>query len=191
MTELHSLISSFSYIAIFVLMFTNGVINFPSSQFLYLVCGYFISTGHLVFASTVIVGTLGNTLGNITAFLLIKKYGEPFARKLFMLDEAKFKKIYSALHSTFEDKGMIWLLLGKITPSIKAFIPMIAGLAKTEPKITSLIFFVGSLIWAIIVTSIGYFFGEHISLTSLTAVSLTVGTIIIFVVYKKVYKKIN
>lgn len=191
MSDLHSLISSFSYVAIFILMFTNGVANFPSSQFLYLICGYFVSTGHLAFAPTIIIGTIGNTLGNITTFLLIKKYGEPLAQKLFMLDEKKFKKIHSALHSTFEDKGMLWLFLGKITPSIKAFIPTVAGLANTDTKITSLIFFVGSLVWAVIVTSIGYLFGEHISLTSLTAVSLTVGLIIIFVVYKKVYTKIH
>ncbi len=190
MTDLHSLISTFSYIAIFILMFTNGVGNFPSSQFLYLVCGYFVSTGNLLFLPTIIIGTTANTLGNITTFLLIKKYGESFARKLFMLDEKKFNKIYSALHSTFQDKGLWWLFLGKLTPSIKAFVPMVAGLANTENKITSFIFLVGSLIWAIMVTSIGYFFGEHISLTSLTAVSLTVGSIIIFVVYKKVYKNL-
>lgn len=171
-------------------MFTNGVGNFPSSQFLYLICGYFISTGNLLFVPTILVGTIGNALGNITTFFLIKKYGESFARKLFMLDEEKFRKIYSALHSTFQDKGLWWLFLGKLTPSIKAFVPMVAGLANTESKITSLIFFVGSLLWAIMVTSIGYFFGEHISLTSLTAVSLTVGSIIIFIVYKKVYKNL-
>ncbi len=190
MTDLHSLISTFSYIAIFILMFTNGVGNFPSSQFLYLVCGYFVSTGNLLFLPTIIIGTTANTLGNITTFLLIKKYGESFARKLFMLDEKTFSKIHSALHSTFQDKGLWWLFLGKLTPSIKAFVPMIAGLANTENKITSFIFLIGSLIWAIMITSIGYFFGEHISLTSLTAVSLTVGSIIIFIVYKKVYKKL-
>ena len=191
MLDLHTIISNFSYLAIFILMLTNGTVNFPSSQLLYIVCGYFISTGSLLFIPTIIAGTLGNTIGNIITFLLVKKYEHSFARKLLMMDERTFLKIHSALHTTFINRGMWYIFFGKLIPSVKAFIPIVAGLANTQTKITSFIFFIASLIWATGITTLGFFFGEHITLTSFTTVSLLIGSIIIFIVYKKISKKIS
>ncbi len=187
--DLHSLISSFSYLAIFFLMLANGVGNFPSSQLLYIIAGYFVSTGNLLFVPTIIAGALGNTIGNIITFSLVKKYDKPFARKLLMLDEATFNKIHAALHETFSRRGMIWIFLGKLTPSVKAFIPIVAGLANTGMKLTSLIFLIASFIWAAAITTLGYFFGEHVTLQSFAAVSLGLGAIIAFIIYKNLKKK--
>ncbi|MEI6810622.1 MAG: VTT domain-containing protein [Candidatus Nomurabacteria bacterium] len=187
--DLHLIISSGSYLAIFVLMLTNGIANLPSSQLLYLIAGYFIATGNLLFIPTIIIGALGNTIGNIITFLLIRKYEKPLARKLLMLNEETFNKIHSALHTTFTHRGMWWIFLGKLTPSIKAFIPIVAGLASTPIKLTSFIFLSASLLWAILLTSLGFYFGEHVTLQSFTAISLTIGGIIIFVVYKNLKKK--
>jgi membrane protein DedA with SNARE-associated domain len=189
--DLHTFVSHFSYIAIFFLMVANGAVNFPSSQFLYIICGYFISTGSLLFIPTVFIGALGNTIGNIVIFLLIKKYDKPLARKLLMMNEATFTKIHSSLHSTFSRRGMWYIFIGKLIPSVKAFIPIVAGLANTRTKITAFVFLISSAIWAIMITSIGYFFGEHVSLTSLSGVSLLIGLIVIFFVYKTYTKQTN
>ncbi len=185
MPDLHFLITSFSYVAIFLLMVTNGAVNLPSSQFLYIICGYFIASSSLLFVPTIIVGALGNALGNIITFLLIKKYDKPLARTLLMVDEPTFTKIHGALHSTFSRRGMWYIFVGKCIPSIKAFIPIVAGLAHTPTRITAFIFLIASFLWASILTSIGYYFGEHVSLTSISGVSLLIGVIVIFFVYKK------
>lgn len=191
MPDLHFLISNFSYVAIFVLMLTNGVLNFPSSQFLYAICGYFVSTGSLLFFPTIIIGALGNSIGNSITFLLIKKYDKPLARKLLMLDVATFEKVHSALHATFTRRGMWWIFFGKLIPSIKAFIPIVAGLANTKTKVTIFVFVVASLIWATMITSIGYYFGEQVNFKSITTVSLLVAAVVIFFVYKTFSKKIS
>lgn len=172
-------------------MITNGVANLPSSQLLYILCGYFVSTGNLLFIPTVIVGALGNTIGNTITFLLVKKYEHSFARKLLMMDELTFSKVHTALHSTFTKRGLWYIFIGKLTPSVKAFIPIVAGLADTKTKITSFIFLIASLIWATAITSLGYFFGEQITLKSFAAVSLLVGVIIIFIIYKNISKKLD
>jgi membrane protein DedA with SNARE-associated domain len=188
--DLHSLILSFSYVAIFLLMIANGAVNLPSSQFLYIICGYFISTGSLLFIPTIIAGTLGNTIGNIITFILIKKYDRPLAQKLLMVDEATFTKIHGALHNTFSRKGMWWIFLGKLTPSVKAFVPIVAGLANTKTKLTSFIFLIASLLWSVGITSIGYFFGEHITFKSFTIVSILVGGTILYIVYRSIKKQL-
>lgn len=166
-------------------MVANGAINFPSSQFLYVICGYLVSTGTLLFIPTVIVGALGNAIGNTISFLLVKKYGEPLARKLLVMDKQTFTKVHGALHDTFSKRGMGWLFIGKLIPSIKAFIPVVAGLAETSTIPTITIFTIASLIWACAVTSLGFYFGEHVSFSSISSVSLIIALIVVFVVYKK------
>jgi membrane protein DedA with SNARE-associated domain len=188
--DLHTFISSFSYLAIFILMLTNGISNLPSSQLLYVISGYFVSTGNLLFIPTIIAGALGNTLGNIITFLLIKKYDKKLARKLLMVDEVTFHKIHSALHSTFTRRGMWWIFLGKLTPSVKAFVPIVAGLARTKLPLTSFLFLLASTLWAIGITTIGYYFGEHVSFTSFATVSLLIGGTMLFIVYRNISKKL-
>ena len=189
MPDLHFLVSNFSYVAIFILMLTNGVVNFPSSQFLYAICGYFVSTGSLLFVPTIIIGALGNTIGNSITFLLIKKYEHSLARKLLMMDEQTFAKVHTALHATFTRRGMWYIFIGKLIPSVKAFIPILAGLAHTRAKITVCIFLVASIIWAAMITSLGYFFGQHVNFGSITAVSLILSCIVIFFIYKTYSKQ--
>jgi len=169
-------------------MLANGATNFPSSQFLYVICGYFVSTGSLLFIPTVIAGALGNTLGNVITFLLIKKYDKPLARKLLMSDEVTFTKIHDALHKLFTRHGMWYIFVGKLIPSIKAFIPVVAGIANTKTKITAIIFLVASTIWAIALTTVGYYFGQYASLASLSSVSLLIAIVVIFFLYRA-YRK--
>ena len=189
--DLHGLISSGSYISIFLLMTANGIINFPSSQILYLIVGYFVSAGKLGFWQTVIAGTLGNTIGNIVAFLLIKKYEGPLARKLLMLPQEQFTKIHKALHETFSEKGMWWLFVGKLTPSVKAFVPVVAGLAHTRTNLTVFIFLLASALWSTGIIYLGYAFGEHVTLSKFLTVSFIIGAIVIFILYKKISKKLD
>jgi membrane protein DedA with SNARE-associated domain len=189
--DLHSLITSGSYVAIFLLMVGNGIVNLPSSQILYLVVGYLVATSGLSFTWSVIAGALGNTLGNIITYLLVKKYEHPLARKLLMMNEATFTKVHAALHETFSRKGMWWLFIGKLTPSVKAFVPIVAGLAGTEKVSTSLIFLVASFMWATGVIYLGYAFGEHVSLSSFLSVSLLIGFTILFILYRNISKKLE
>jgi membrane-associated protein len=187
--DIHSLIISGSYAAIFLLMISNGIINFPSSQILYIIVGYFVGTKVLLFIPAVIAGALGNAIGNIITYELIRKYEHPLARKLLMLDEATFNKIHGALSETFSHKGMWWIFFGKLVPSIKSFIPIVAGLASTPRKLTYLVFLSASFIWATGIITLGYFFGEHINLKSFSIVSLIVGLTILYIVYKNLKKK--
>lgn len=187
--EIEALISSYSYIGIFLLMMLNGIVNFPSSQILYLVTGFFISRGDLLFLPVVIVGAVGNTIGNIIAFLLVKKYGEDFARKILMIDKATFEKVYHPLHNNLKDKGLFWIFVGKIIPSIKAFVPVVSGLAKTKTLSTAIIFFFASLIWAFALNGIGFYFGESFSFEYFYAISFFIAVVVVFIFYKKVLKR--
>jgi membrane protein DedA with SNARE-associated domain len=188
--DFHSLITSGSYTAIFFLMIANGTVNFPSSQVLYLVVGYFVGIGKLSFLPAVISGALGNTVGNAITFLLIRRYGHSLAHKLLMMEETTFKKLHAALHETFSKKGMWWLFVGKLTPSVKAFIPVVAGLGDTRTDQTLFIFLAASFAWACGVIYLGYTFGEHVSLSSFLTVSFLVGITVVYLIYRRISKKL-
>lgn len=188
--DLHELILSGTYASIFLLMIANGVINFPSSQVLYLLVGYFVSRGDVSFAGAVASGAVGNTIGNIITLLLVRKYEHPLARKLLMMNEATFTKIHGALSDAFSKRGIWWLFLAKLTPSVKAFVPVVAGLARTPLALTSFIFLAASFVWATGVIYLGYAFGEHVSLSSFLGVSFLIGVIIVYILYKKISKKL-
>ncbi len=189
--DFHTLIASGTYMAIFLFMIANGIINFPSSQVLYLIVGYFVSAEKLHFIPAIAVGALGNTLGNIIAFLLIKKYGHTLAHKILIMQESVFKKVHAALYETFSKRGLWWLFVGKLTPSVKAFIPVVAGLADTPTLLTSFLFLLASIVWAVAITYIGYTFGEHVSISSFLAVSFIIGASFIFVLYRNISKKLS
>lgn len=106
-----------------------------------------------------------------------------------MVDEATFTKIHSTLHTTFSRNGMWWIFLGKLIPSVKAFIPIVAGLADTKTKVTAFVFLLASILWAIMITTIGYYFGQYVSLASFSTVSFLIACVIIAIIYKKYWSK--
>ena len=168
-------------------MVLNGAINIPSSQILYLIAGYFVAVGKLSFIPTIIVGTLGNTLGNFITYKLVYIYGKPIVKKLLYVKDDTLAK----MHNEFENKGLWWLLVGKLVPSIKTLVPTIAGLSKIKFSHALAVFFAGSTVWSILVTYIGYTFGEQITFKGYTITMSIVGLIMVFIAYKKFIAKNN
>lgn len=111
----------------------------------------------------IIFGSLGNTLGNFILYYLIYTKSNFFTLKLKTLLNINDNKL-NIYTDKIKKHSFVWLLLGKLTPSVKVFIPFVAAILKINPMISALIFFLGSLVWASILVSIGYFFGEKVSL---------------------------
>ncbi len=179
--DLHSLISTFSYLAIFLLLIVNGAVNFPSSQIIYLIAGYFIATGKLSFIPTIISGSIGNIIGNLITYFLVYKYGKVIVTKYLYIKE----DILNKMHKEFEGRGLIFLYIGKLTPSLKVFIPSVAGLSKIKYSHALFLFSITSIIWSSAIVYIGYLFGEHITFKNYSITMGIVGIVIAFIAYKK------
>ena len=155
-------------------------------QILYLIVGYFVATGKLSFLPAMIFGSVGNAIGNFIIYSLVYKYGKQIATKYLYVKEETLTK----LHKEFEGKGLWFLYIGKLTPSIKVFIPTVAGLSKiTRPHAVSL-FLITSLIWSSIIIYLGFLFGEQITFENYFTVMGIVGIIIAIFAYIK-YQKIK
>ena len=154
------------YIIIFISIFINGLINFPSSQVIYIFAGYLISVhSNISIIATIVVGGIANALSNLILHLIIKKHHNkiiPFLNRFTKIDDEtiEFYKQRAI------EKGFFWLAIGKSLPSIKVYIPIITGLIQMRNSKSFLIFLLGSISWASIFILSGYYFGKNFSFTN-------------------------
>jgi membrane protein DedA with SNARE-associated domain len=139
-------------------MIANGVVSFPSSQVLYIIVGYFVGTGTLSFFPALIIGALGNVIGNIFLYELVRAKGVRVVRT--MLGLPLRDKTLIDLERVFKKRGLIFLFIGKLIPAVKVFVPIVGGISRTPRFIFSTLMFVSSLIWASAFIAIGFIFGK-------------------------------
>ncbi len=152
-------ITKFSYTGIFFFM-TLESLNIPiPSEVVMTFSGFLVSFGKLNFYLVVLVGTLGNLLGSVLSYY-IGTLGDDFLEKygkyLFIS-----KKDLNTAHSWFLKYGDITILVSRFLPVFRTFISFPAGIARMNFKKFLLYTFIGSLIWAIVLTYIGFLFGAH------------------------------
>lgn len=162
---IEEIIISFSYFAIILLMTSNGVTGFPSSQIIYIISGWFAYQGSLFLLPIILIGALGHTIGNLIQYELAKRkgleYSVKFIKYLFPLNDPilEVKKVIIA----FKKKSILLLIIGKLVNPLKIFISIPAGISKMNIFIFLPIVYITSAIWAIIFTLIGYYFGKSYS----------------------------
>lgn len=172
------------YITIFVTLFLNGLTNLPSSQIIYLTLGYLININSFNFYIAVLLGAFGNTVGNLILYRLIYNNSDLLNSKLAKTLNIN-NEILEKYNSYFKNKWWGWLILGKLTPSIKVLVPIICGLSKTSFYRATVIFFTGSLLWAMAVTYLGFYFGKESSLLEFYLIVTFVYVVIGIFVYRK------
>lgn len=181
MIDLEHVILAFSYLGIGGLMILNGFISFPSSQILYILCGYFISTGFLAIAPTTLVGTIGNTIGNIILYEVVRRHGVGYLERFHIFRRNDMKKVEIA----FRKKGPWFLFLAKLLPAIKVFAPIPPAIGKMHRGVFIPIIFFSSLIWSWIFLAIGYFFGKGAQTwKSYGVILMVIAVIVLYIFYR-------
>lgn len=178
---IEQIIISSSYLGIFLLMIANGVLGFPSSQVLYIICGFFIFTGDLILMPVIFIGALGNTIGNIIIYELVRRKGLKYIAKWGVFPE----KIISKVQNVFIKKGIWFVFIGKLTPALKVFVPISAGIAKMNRISYGVAVAVASTIWTLPFLAIGYYFGKSSDVFSKYAlILLGFAVLVAWVFYK-------
>jgi len=170
------------------MMIANGVISFPSSQILYIITGYFIFTGDLHIALVVFCGALGNTIGCIILYEATRQKGLDYILKWKIFPQKKIQKIIQKITVALHKKGLWFLFVGKFLPTIKVFIPIVAGIGNTRRELFIPLMFISSIIWTAPFLTIGYYFGKSSDLFGKYAVVMIFITVVIVGLF---YKYIN
>ncbi len=189
---IEQVVISLSYFGIFLLMILNGVISFPSSQILYIITGYFIFTGNISLIPVVIVGALGNTIGNIILYEIVRAKGVKFieiiAIKLYKIQKQTFEKNLAKVQIAFQKKGAWFVFIGKLLPALKVLVPIPAGLAKMSRVLYITIIFISSMLWTLPFITIGYYFGKSSDMFGKYAFALILVALVVLAIF---YKYIN
>ena len=179
--SLEEILLTFTYLAILVLMTTNGAVSFPSSQILYIIAGYFVSTGDLNLSLVLLIGALGNTIGNIILYEVVRYKGLEYVVKWKLFHKETILKV----QYVFEKYGAPFLFVGKLLPALKVVVPICAGVMKMKRYIYIPIIFVSSFLWACVFVALGYFFGKGTDIYGTYVPVLIVIAVVVAVVFYK------
>ncbi len=183
--SLINLLLNVKYVGIFLAMILNGVVNFPSSQIMYPIVGYYASLERLNIFVAIAAGALGNAIGNYILFLLSLKY------KNFILDKSNKKtqdKVHS-LVSKFAKYNKVWLVFGKLVPGVKSFVPVITAMLHINKFLAFGIFLLGSTMWATLMMLLGYYFGESVHVPTYVLVIPIIAFMIISLIIERMITK--
>jgi membrane protein DedA with SNARE-associated domain len=157
------LIQTSGYVGIFILMTLESALLPIPSEVTMPFAGFLSQQGHLNFWLVVFVGAIGNLIGSLIGYALgyfleetvilnlIKKYG-----KFILISEHEYIR---AVH-WFKKYGNPITFFSRLLPAVRTFISLPAGLAEMNIWKFSLYTFLGSLLWTIILTWVGFYLGS-------------------------------
>ena len=155
------LIQSTGYLGIFILMTLESALIPIPSEITMPFAGFLAAKGSLSFALVVFSGAIGNLVGSLVAYYIgyflednviiqnIKKYG-----KFVLISEHDLEKA----NKWFKKYGDSIVFFSRLLPGVRTFISLPSGIFKMNIWKFSVYTFVGSLIWSLFLTYIGFYF---------------------------------
>ena len=159
------LIASFGMIGIFAIVFAESG----------LLVGFFLPGDSLLFTAGLLASQqkfglniwvlllgcfLAAFIGDQVGYTIGKKAGPALFRKP---DSKLFKQEY--VHHTeafFEKHGAKTIILARFVPVVRTFAPVVAGIGRMNRKTFMMFNVVGAFLWAVGVTTLGYFLGATV-----------------------------
>ena len=153
-----------AYFVICFAMFLENIIPPIPSELIMPLGGYFVYQGNLNFYILVIFGLIGTVLGALPWYYLGRFLNE---KKLasFVDSKGKFIGISSRdLNKSklwFDKYGVSLVFWGRLIPGIRTLISVPAGIELMPLKKFLVWTSLGSLIWVVLLTFLGYILGEN------------------------------
>ena len=176
------LIRSFGTIGLFLIVFAESglLIGFflPGDSLLF-TAGLFAAKGDL---NIVVI-----LIGCFAAAVIGDQVGYAFGRKvgpsIFSKPNSKlFKQEYvQRADEFFESHGAKTIVLARFVPVVRTFAPILAGVGSMKYRTFLTYNIVGGFLWAVGVTSLGYFLGEQIGEENIDKYLLPIIAVIIFI----------
>lgn len=190
MEFLLSLISYEIYLYLFILMFTNGLFLFPSSQLILITGGILLMTNNLNYLFTILILIFGNVLGNYVLYLIANKYGEKVLHKILPMSKKKLADQLLVTKYLFKKHGGKIIIIGRNLPVLHSLISAPAGIARFSQKLFLIYTTIGITIWSITFFYVGILFQEnYIVILEKFTMSLSTIFIVVCILLVISYKK--
>jgi membrane protein DedA with SNARE-associated domain len=156
-------IANYSYPAVFAAALLENLFPPIPSELVFPLIGFSAQTNDLGMAGAIgmaIVGAVGSTVGAIIIYFIALKIGLPtitrIGKRYHLLSESDLKKT----GTWFVRHGELAVFLGRMAPGIRELISIPAGIAEMNIVRFTFFTFIGSCIWSIFLTLVGFFIGD-------------------------------
>ena len=192
-----NLIYNLGYFGIFSAALIETLFPIIPSELIFPLAGYIVHSRSLGIEQVIMfgfMGSLGSTLGAIIIYLIALKVGRRIILKIgkyILISESKLEKS----EAWFQKYGKVAVLLGRLAPGVRELISIPAGLSRMNFIEFTLFTFIGSFLWSLSLTMIGYYLGnawDEFSQESSKAfhiISLTIIISLVLIFIFKLYKK--
>ena len=161
---LTSIITSYGYLAVFLLMTAESCLIPIPSEVTMTFAGFLAGIGVFNIWVAILIGAVGNLFGSLIAFFLGRKMGEDWIRvaikkwgKLILVHEKDFDKSLA----WFAKYGQGITFGSRLLPIVRTFISLPAGISKMNTKKFALFTFIGSFIWSGVLAFLGLKLGQN------------------------------
>ena len=132
-----------SYPAVFALMTLESALVPIPSEVVMPFAGLLVARGRMDFWASVASGVMGNLAGSLTAYWLGRSWGREAVLRLPWITEGHL----NSAEEFFRRRGRSAVLVGRVTPAVRTFISLPAGMAGMDPAEFSVLTAVGSVPW--------------------------------------------
>ncbi|MBV7537428.1 VTT domain-containing protein [Duganella sp. sic0402] len=178
------------YVVLFAIIFAEtGLVVlffFPGDTLLF-IAGALCAVGEMNLPLLMFLLTTAAITGNTCNYWIGEKVGQRmFTHDYRWLNKDALKKT----HEFFEKHGGKTIVLARFVPVVRTFAPFVAGVSDMTFARFQLYNFAGAILWVVLLTMAGYFFGnipivrEHLTEIVLVGVGLAIVPMIIGGLYK-------
>lgn len=154
------IIKALGYPGVFILMTLESV-NIPiPSEVVMPFSGFLALKGTFSFWAVAAAGTLGNVAGSLLSYYLaewILNIRVRYKILHVLLSEKHIEKT----NEWFKKYGSFSIFFGRVVPVVRTFISLPAGIGKMNVAKFTFLTFLGSLIWSVFLTYVGFFLGNN------------------------------
>lgn len=162
--NLTSLINTYGYLAVFLLMTAESALIPIPSEITMTFAGFLSGTGHMNIWLIIFIGAFGNLIGSLLAFWLGRAMGESWIRiaikkwgKWILIHE----KDFDTSLRWFKKYGQGITFGSRLLPIVRTFISLPAGIADMNVVKFGIFTFVGSFIWSGVLAYLGLKLGQN------------------------------
>lgn len=164
-SEIIQFIANYGYFALFLLIFSQeiGIPNPIPNELVLVYAGYLCSEGTLKFPLVMLAAVDADFLGTNILYFVFYFFGKQILKhkpKWLPISETAINRASQRV-----SKGGIWAIwVGRITPFIRGYTSIIAGILHIKPKKFLPIALISAFVWSGICVSVGKLMGNNLSM---------------------------
>jgi membrane-associated protein len=187
------------YAVLFLIVFCETglvVLPFLPGDSLLFIGGAFCATGQMDLGLLILLLLIAAIAGNTTNYLIGRAIGpRVFDSHISVLERFLDRAALQKTHNFYEKHGGKTIVLARFIPVVRTFAPFVAGASSMTWSRFQLFNVLGALLWVLLLTLLGYFFGnipfirQYLNVIVLVGIGAAIVPVVLGALWKMLRKK--